>query len=98
MKTETVVYCVVALLLGMLLANMLKSVCGCKVVEGNNDTGPDLVPLNNEPDGDPVLAVKRACGGTGYYYKIEECHTAVSRMQAVLDIDWFWDQGHAAAL
>ena len=34
MKTETIVCCVVALLLGMLLANMLKSVCGCKTVEG----------------------------------------------------------------
>jgi hypothetical protein len=29
-------YCIVALILGMLLANMLKSVCGCKVVEGNS--------------------------------------------------------------
>jgi len=27
--------CVVALLLGMLMANMLKDVCGCNVVEGN---------------------------------------------------------------
>jgi len=26
--------CVVALLLGMLLSNMLKNVCGCKTVEG----------------------------------------------------------------
>ena len=34
MKMETVVYCVFALLLGMLLANMLKNVCGCKTVEG----------------------------------------------------------------
>ena len=34
MKTETIVYCVLGLLLGMLLANMLKSVCGCKTVEG----------------------------------------------------------------
>jgi hypothetical protein len=34
MKTETIVMCVVALILGMLLANMLKSVCGCQVVEG----------------------------------------------------------------
>jgi hypothetical protein len=35
MKSETIVMCVVALLLGMLLANMLKSVCGCKnLVEG----------------------------------------------------------------
>ena len=36
MKTETIVCCVVALLLGMLLANMLKSVCGCKLTEGNH--------------------------------------------------------------
>jgi hypothetical protein len=34
MKTEQILMCVVALVLGMLLANMLKSVCGCKVVEG----------------------------------------------------------------
>ena len=34
MKTETIVMCVVALILGMLMANMLKSVCGCKIVEG----------------------------------------------------------------
>jgi hypothetical protein len=40
MKTETIVYCVVALILGMLMANMLKNVCGCKsnVVEGTEDT------------------------------------------------------------
>ena len=35
MNSETIVYCVVALLLGMLMANMLKNVCGCKV-EGNS--------------------------------------------------------------
>jgi hypothetical protein len=34
MNNQIIVYCVVALLLGMLLANMLKSVCGCKLVEG----------------------------------------------------------------
>ena len=35
MDTKTICYCVVALLLGMLLANMLKNVCGCKsLVEG----------------------------------------------------------------
>ena len=33
MNSQTIVMCVVALLLGMLLANMLKSVCGCKTVE-----------------------------------------------------------------
>ena len=34
MNTEQILMYVVALILGMLLANMLKSVCGCKVVEG----------------------------------------------------------------
>ena len=34
MKTETIVYCVVSLVLGMLLLHMLKGVCGCKAVEG----------------------------------------------------------------
>ena len=35
MKTEQILMCVVALVLGMLLANMLKSVCGCKnLIEG----------------------------------------------------------------
>ena len=36
MNSETIVYYVVALLLGMLLSHMLKSVCGCKVVEGQH--------------------------------------------------------------
>ena len=44
MKTETIVCCVVALLLGMLLANMLKNVCGCKVFEGQG-----LPPLPPRP-------------------------------------------------
>lgn len=36
MNSETIVMCVVALILGMLLANMLKNICGCKnIVEGN---------------------------------------------------------------
>ena len=34
MNSETIVYCVVALLLGMLLTHMLKDVCGCKTIEG----------------------------------------------------------------
>jgi hypothetical protein len=40
MKTDQIVMCVVALLLGMLLANMLKNVCGCKIVEGQHEA-PD---------------------------------------------------------
>jgi hypothetical protein len=40
MGTDQIMYCVVALILGMLLANMLKNVCGCKtVVEGALDWG-----------------------------------------------------------
>ena len=34
MNSEQILMYVVALILGMLLANMLKGVCGCKVVEG----------------------------------------------------------------
>lgn len=34
MNTRTIIMCVVALLIGMLLANMLENVCGCKKVEG----------------------------------------------------------------
>ena len=34
MGSEQILLYVVALILGMLLANMLKGVCGCKVVEG----------------------------------------------------------------
>ena len=44
MNTENIVMCVVALLLGMLLANMLKNVCGCKnIVEGQELTGEALL-------------------------------------------------------
>ena len=40
MNNQTIVCCVVALLLGMLLANMLKSVCGCKLTESQPNQGP----------------------------------------------------------
>lgn len=40
MKTEEIVTCVVALLLGMLLFHMLTNVCGCKVVEGQEENLP----------------------------------------------------------
>ena len=36
MNSEQILMYVVALILGMLLANMLKGVCGCKVVEGQD--------------------------------------------------------------
>ena len=34
MNSEKIIMCIVALILGMLLANMLKNVCGCKLMEG----------------------------------------------------------------
>jgi len=34
MGTDQIMCCIVALILGMLMANMLKNVCGCKTVEG----------------------------------------------------------------
>jgi len=52
MKTEQIVMCVVFLLLGMLLANMLKSVCGCKVVEGNNILA-EIVDIGGTSHPDP---------------------------------------------
>ena len=40
MGIAQILYCIVALILGMLLDNMLKNVCGCKVVvEGHADSG-----------------------------------------------------------
>ena len=61
MKTDQIVMLFVALLLGMLLANMLKSVCGCKVVEGGNNgnNGPGIGgPTGSTPNSNNT-------GGTG---------------------------------
>ena len=55
MKTETIVMCVVALILGMLMFHMLKNVCGCKNVEGAEsktiDTLEQLMQVVNSPGG-----------------------------------------------
>jgi len=34
MGTDQIMYCIVALLLGMFMYHMLKGACGCKTVEG----------------------------------------------------------------
>lgn len=52
MNSQTIVYCVVLFLLGMLLAHMLKNVCGCKVVEGTQ--GSEDTIKNNWLLGDAV--------------------------------------------
>ena len=70
MKSETVVMCVVALLLGMLLANMLKSVCGCKTVEGVE------VNLPSCPDADGTGFIRRpAILGCHFNSTKEDCLT-----------------------
>ena len=65
MKTDTIVCCVVALLLGMLLANMLKNVCGCKLTEGQCSgpyTGMNVLQqMADGPDGNPSAC--RTCLG-----------------------------------
>ena len=45
MNNQIIVCCVLALLLGMLLANMLKNVCGCKLVEGQTPRYTDGTPM-----------------------------------------------------
>jgi len=40
MGTDQIMYCIVALILGMLMFHMLKNVCGCKTVEGNSTGTP----------------------------------------------------------
>ena len=60
MDTKTIVICVVALLLGMLIANMLKDVCGCKnVVEGHGNT--------------PVLEGEEVCYHGGPAFGLGKC-------------------------
>ena len=59
MKIETIVYCVVALILGMLIANMLQNVCGCKIVEGAVLGGSVNKHYNNNGSG-----ANNNCSGT----------------------------------
>ena len=64
MNSETIVYCVVALILGMLLAHMLKSVCGCnKVVEGSVKVGDDNADACDKSDDDCTNSFGRTGGG-----------------------------------
>ena len=65
MNNQTIVCCVVALLLGMLLDNMLKNICGCKLTEGqnslnNNNATPELFSTpggNNNNNTNPCNGV-----------------------------------------
>jgi hypothetical protein len=49
MGTDQIMCCIVALILGMLMANMLKNVCGCKTVEGasaSDNISPPVLPAS----------------------------------------------------
>ena len=64
METKTIVMCVVALLLGILMADMLQNVCGCKdIVEGQGSsaarTHPDPSP---SPSPAPSTDQDTVCG------------------------------------
>ena len=74
MDTDQIMYCIVALILGMLIANMLLSVCGCNaVVEGSTTKDfayPDCqsVPQNccdNNHESLPTQIKACSCGPTG---------------------------------
>ena len=67
MNNEQILMCVVALILGMLLAHMLKSVCGCKVVEGQNClTCVGGQPADNGVCPSPSIP---SCSGTYEYFR-----------------------------
>jgi hypothetical protein len=68
MNSQTIVCCVVALILGMLLANMLKNVCGCKnVVEGQHGTH-HLEPrtTHQQSNSCPEYGPREACDKLDY--------------------------------
>ena len=59
MGTDQIMYCIVALILGMLLANMLKNVCGCKTVEGWKTNG---VTQTKDYNADSACTKNDDCG------------------------------------
>ena len=87
MNSETVVMCVVALILGMLLANMLKNVCGCKVVEGKTSCNK-----NDDCPGAFTCIDNKYCG-------IEAIEQAIDRQRVARfkkHIHHYDDQGRLA--
>ena len=52
MNSETIIYCIFAVILGMLVFHMLKNICGCKVIEGQTPCNPSLNPPQICPGGE----------------------------------------------
>jgi len=73
MNTKTIVMCVVALILGMLMFHMMKSVCGCKNVEGNPKDPKECIKNDDEDGGHCCWSGTipsdqgKKCGG-GHWY------------------------------
>ena len=73
MKTDQIVMLFVALLLGMLLANMMKSVCGCKIVEGGNN-GPGNNSAGDWTTCENVVS-EATCANNEYHHPKRRCMT-----------------------
>ena len=71
MNSQTIVMCVVALILGMLLAHMLKDVCGCnKVLEGACEPVGDCVAyVDNFAISSPRPTCERKCRAGERFYR-----------------------------
>ena len=59
MNSETIIYCIFAVILGMLVFHMLKNICGCKVVEGQPTTCTSCV--DKKLDGSGGFAGSNVC-------------------------------------
>ena len=77
MKTEQIVMCVVALALGMLVANMLTNVCGCKTTEGL---------LNMPSTGSPWKVVTTGMSGNCKSNDINICDLAPGGNLSINDL------------
>ena len=84
MNTQTIFMCVVALLIGMLVANMLQNVCGCSKIEGFSGSGgmgtsPDMSIIGkfivDNQTGDDR---QNACGG---YYEFSNIPDSVAEQE-----------------
>ena len=54
--------CLFALILGMLIANMLKDVCGCNILEGQNPIGTSITRRQRQKKAQ--LFLQHGRGGT----------------------------------
>ena len=68
MKNKTIGMCILALLLGMLVAYMLKGLCECNLVEGINDSASGVSSEETSASG---ISSERLCGCDGIV--VNEC-------------------------